>query len=545
MSNLKFSQLSILVVDDFSSFRSTLVGMLNRLGVKRIEEATRSQEVIKWCQEREFDIILCDYNLGSGRNGQHILEELRFKNLIHRRNLFLMVTAEASKEMVLSAYDCEPDDYLMKPLNLKVLEQRMTRLVHQRDALLPAYRLLDGGKPEAAIAALEAIVREPGRHAIVAQKLLGQLYLESERWDDAEKLYRSNMENRQLDWAQLGVAKVALARGQLPQARTCLEALVKNSRLFLPAHDSLAAVYEQQRDFDGMLACIQSAVQLSPRSLFRQRKLAQVAMEQGEIKHAVDASLEAMKLGELSCHRSPKDALLFLSVAGNALEAGVDCGHIDLADEAKKCFNRLSSDQSLADAEHIQAQLMTARVYALKGNEQKAIQLAEGGLTQLEESGQTDLDVGLAQYAYLVSVDELPAANALADKIIAEHGEDDIHPDKLDKLLVDPQNERNRQRVAELNKTGIEFYSAGAHDEALAYFRRATLLFPRHVGLQLNYLQTLIGQLKQDPDAKLDSKVQSQIGKLKLLIADKKHPQYIRFQQLVANVSAPSERREA
>lgn len=539
MSNSKFSELSVLVVDDFSSFRSTLVGMLNKLGVRKTEEATRSQEVIKWCKEREFDVILCDYNLGNGRNGQHILEELRFRKLIRHHNLFLMVTAEASKEMVLSAYDCEPDDYLMKPLNLKVLEQRVHRLVQQRDALLPVYSLLEREDTELAIAELEDLIRKPGRHALAAQKLLGQLYLESKRWSEAENLYRSNMENRQLDWAQVGLARVALARGELSKARTMLETLINSSRLFLPAYDSLTEVYEQQRDFEGMLDAIQQAVRLSPRSLFRQRKLARIAMDQGEIKQAVDAALEAMKLGELSCHRSPKDSLAFLDLAGNALEAGIDCGHIDLLDESKRCFSRLAADRSLSADEQVQAQLATARIYALNGDENKAIELAREGLKQLEGRDRVELDVGLAQYAYLLSVAEFPAANVLADKILAENGEDDLHPDKLDKLSVDPKNDRNRQRVALINKTGIEFYNAGAHNEALAYFRRATMLFPRHVGLQLNYLQTMIGQLKQDAgDTKLSAKIESQVAKLKLLITDEAHPQYARFQQLVRNLEA-------
>lgn len=535
MSDPKFSQLSVLVVDDFSSFRSTLMGMLGRLGVRRIEEAARPQEVFKRCSEREFDVILCDYNLGSGRNGQHILEELRFKNLISRQNLFLMVTAEASKEMVLSAYDCEPDDYLMKPLNLRALEQRLGRLVQQRDVLLPVYKLLEKHELEIAIAELEDIVEQPGRHLLTAQKLLGQLYLESRRWNEADKLYSSNTQRRQLDWAQLGLAKVAMARGQLSEAQANLEALVNESRLFLPARDTLAQVYEQQRDFDATLRCVQESAQLSPRSLFRQRKLAKIAVEHGEIRQALDASLEAAKLGERSCHRDPKDSLSVLETMGNALEAGIDCGHVDVLDETKRCFARLASDHGLTADGQAQAHLLTARVYALSGDSAKAQQLAEEGLKYSSGRERGDLAVSLAEYAYLVSVGELPAANALADQVIALHGEGN-HLDKLDKLLPEPQNERNRQRVAQLNKAGIDCYTKGDHDEALGYFHRATLLFPRHIGLQLNYLQTLVGKFKQDrQNSDLDQKVRAQIKRLELLIA-KGDPQYPRFAQLTIGI---------
>lgn len=526
----------MLVVDDFASFRSTLMGMLSRLGVHKIEEATRSQEVIKWCKEREFDVILCDYNLGSGRNGQHVLEELRFKNLIQKHNLFLMVTAEASKEMVLSAYDCEPDDYLMKPLNLKVLEQRLTRLVQQRNVLLPVYKLLESEDKTGAIAKLEAVVKEPGRHNLIAQKLLGQLYLENEQHKEAQRLYLNNLQDRKLDWAQLGLARVALACGEENKAQQMLQTLVAESRLFLPARDALMKVYEQKQDFDALLDCVHEAVELSPRSLFRQRKLARLAMDHGEVKQALEASLEAMKLGEPSCHRSSKDDLMFLTAAGNALEVGVDCGHIDIRGETKKCIAKLNADDNVTADVRLQGQLLNARIHALSGDEAKAKTLAEEGLKQIGVGQVDDVDVAMAQHAYLVSVNELPAAHALADQIIAQHGEGAVHGEQLDKLMPEPASERNRRRVAQLNKAGIELYNAAAYEQALDYFRRAILLFPRHVGLQLNYLQTLLGLAKQDGSSSvLGDQIKAQVERLKLLISDTTHPQYTRLMQLINN----------
>lgn len=537
MSSFKFGQLSVLVVDDFSSFRATLIAMLNRLGITHIEEASRAQEAIKWCKEREFDVILCDYNLGSGRNGQHVLEELRFKGLISRRSLFVMVTAEASKEMVLSAYDCEPDDYLTKPLNLKVLEQRLGRLIQQRDALLSVNLALEKHDQAAAIAELEEITSQPGRHTVLAQKLLGQLYLDAERWSEAQQLYQNNLGKRHLDWAQLGAAKVALARGQLDQAEAILTSLIAESRLYLPAYDCLAEVFERQHDAERVLQAVGGAVELSPRSLLRQRKLAKLALEYGENKQALLAARDAVRLGQESCHHQAADALLFLRAAGNTLAAGVEVGSADLADEAKKCLAKLSADRSTEPNELLQGQLLVARVYALNGNEQKAEQLAREALCEVSDPAQLDLGVKLAHHAYLLSIDELADAHHLADHIVAEHGADVLHADQLDKLLAEPKNERNRRRVAELNKTGIAHYKAGELDPALACFRQATLLFPRHIGLQLNYLQTLIGQFKRAPaNARLRQKVHSQIAKLKLLITDPSHPQYARLAQLMSGV---------
>ena len=106
--------------------------------------------------------------------------------------------------------------------------------------------------------------------------------------------------------------------------------------------------------------------------------------------------------------------------------------------------------------------------------------------------------------------------------------------EKLDKLLPEPRSETNRRRVAQLNKTGIELYKDGKFDEAMRFFDRATLLFPRHVGLQLNRLQTLIAKVKAMPsDDSLRNQMREQLQKVEGLLAAEPNPtQLERFQQL-------------
>src|SRR4051812_3434754 len=102
--------------------------MLTKMGVLHVEMVANGEAMIAACEKRFFDVILSDYDLGAGRNGQRVLEELRHRKLISRRTLFVMVSANASKEVVLASYDCEPDDYLAKPITARILEQRLNRL---------------------------------------------------------------------------------------------------------------------------------------------------------------------------------------------------------------------------------------------------------------------------------------------------------------------------------------------------------------------------------------------------------------------------------
>jgi DNA-binding NarL/FixJ family response regulator len=527
-------KLHVLVVDDFSSFRTTMTSMLNKLGVKNIEEAAKASEALKWCKDRKFDLILCDYNLGPGKNGQQLLEELRFRKMINHHTLFVMVTAEASKEMVLSAYDCEPDDYLMKPLNLQVLEQRFTRLVQTRDALNKVYQLLDADELTRATDELKQLVEQRGRHTSIAQKLLGETLLRQKRYQEAESLYQKVLEGHRLDWAVLGLARVHYALGDKTGAKRELQDLIDESRLYLPAHDEIANILEQEHDLEALQSSIEKAVELCPRSILRQRKLSEVAESNGDVVRAMRAAGDAMKLGEFSCHQDVADALRFLNAAANTLEHNVELEKTEVLDDSKRCLDKLLGSQRLGPEQELQARLLMARVQVLAGRKEDAQKTIREQAAVLRESAGKNIEVDLAYFAYLNSMGQAAEANAHL-KTIAEHYKDDpTSSEKLDKLLPEPRSEANRRRVAQLNKTGIELYKEGQYDDALHFFNRATLLYPRHVGMQLNRLQTLIAKVKEAPaDETLRSQMQEQLQKVEALVAGDPNPaQQERFRQL-------------
>ena len=147
MSGFTNHNLRFLVVDDFSSFRSTVNSMLTSLGASQVLMASNGFEAIEMCRNKKFDVILCDYDLGPGKNGQRVLESLRHHKLIDRESLFVLISADVSKQAVMAAYDCTPDDYLAKPINTQMLERRIGRLLLQREALRPAFKALDDNDP--------------------------------------------------------------------------------------------------------------------------------------------------------------------------------------------------------------------------------------------------------------------------------------------------------------------------------------------------------------------------------------------------------------
>ena len=66
--------------------------------------------------------------------------EVRFRKPLRRTSLFVLITAETSKEIVMGAREYQPDGYIAKPVTRSVLEKRLGAMLLQREALLPINR---------------------------------------------------------------------------------------------------------------------------------------------------------------------------------------------------------------------------------------------------------------------------------------------------------------------------------------------------------------------------------------------------------------------
>ena len=75
------------------------------VGAFAVEFAVNYQDALYRIRNSTPDIILCDYMLGEGRSGQHLLEELRRFRLLADETVFMMVTGEQSYKQVISAVE--------------------------------------------------------------------------------------------------------------------------------------------------------------------------------------------------------------------------------------------------------------------------------------------------------------------------------------------------------------------------------------------------------------------------------------------------------
>jgi len=519
-----------LLADDFSSFRNNVNSMLASMGAINVKMAAKASEVIELCANHTFDVILCDYNLGPGRTGQHVLEELRHRQLISRKTVFIVVSAESARTVVMGSYDCEPDDYLMKPITARILEQRIERLLYLRNALLPAYNALDAHDFSRAADILVELSLAEDRCSSAAQKLLGSVFLQIGDIDKAERLYTRALENRPLDWARLGLAKVKQAREELDQAGVWLQQIVEENPLYLPAYDVLAQNWERKGEKALVQETVQRAVDISPMSILRQKYLAEIATENNDLITALDARRRSVKLGQLSCHGQAEDHFAFARTVSLAIDRDLDIDP-NLGNEALAVLDQSKERYPLTESQLVQCNMLAGRIHALADHADIAehyMAAATQGLNNIEP----DVDVELDHILTLLAMNKNDEADQILQNLQQKYAGDETTLQKLDAFLDEPVSESNRELVRVINREGIELYNMGQFDEALACFERARKLFPKHIGIQLNMVQAYIGKLKCGlGDDMVASECRASLELVASLI-DEKHPQYDRYRKL-------------
>lgn len=526
-----FGKLSFLVVDDFENFRLSMRQMLRSCGADNIELVAHATPAVQYCTYNHVDVVLCDYNLGEGKNGQHILEELRHKKLLKRSSLFLMVTAETSKEMVMGAREYQPDGYLTKPINRAMVEKRLGGLIRQRNALIPITREIDRENyPEAITLCLQLLPRQP-RYKTWLMKTLGELYFLVGDLAHAQKIYDDVLHQRELSWAMLGRSKILLANREFDQAVDSLKSLIAKHPDYMEAYDLLAEGLEKQGRLAQAQQVLEKAAEHSPNALLRQKRLAEVASVNQDIETASAAWRQTVALGTHSIHDNPEHYLNFAQSLSDLSEGDTEEEGVSRANEALNILTRMEKRFSDDDSIGIKSRIVQCRVHAGQGRQANAEKLLAGLAQDLSDRADMPAEVGLDYAKTLFRMGRDDQAKALLAQLAARFSNEPLVLQKIENLLDEPVGFRQKIQARGLNRDGIKAFEAGKLDDAIEAFSKALTVVPDHAALNLNVVQVLLKQYEQEGDIRglLDScrKRLARLGHL-----PEQHRQYRRYQAL-------------
>ena len=495
-----FAGLSYLVIDDFDNFRNAIAQILRNCGAEKIELVANANAAIHYCTYNHVDVVLCDYNLGAGKNGQQILEELRYRKLLKRSSLFLMVTAETSREMVMGARENLPDSYLTKPINQAIVQKRLGNLLAQRKALLPINQAIDRENyPEAITLSIQALSRYP-RYTTWLMKTLGDLYFQLGDLSHAIRIYDDVLARRELSWARLGRSRVLLAQHHYDEAVTSLEELIAANPDFMEAYDLLAEGLKQQGLTTRAQTLLQQAVVRSPNAILRQKQLALVAESNQDPATASEAWRQVVAQGTNSIHDCADHHLALAQTLAELIDGDTEPGSEARKKEALSVLTEMEKRFSSEPEIHLRSLLTRCLVYAGSGQEQAANELLESVREELQHPETMTPATGLEFARTLFRLGDPVAAKKLLTTMAELHSDNAEILEAIENLLDEPVGFRQKLQARSLNQNGISAFEQGKLDDAAQAFRKALAVVPGHAALNLNLVQVLLKEHQNNPD---------------------------------------------
>lgn len=494
---IEYQNKSALVIDDLPNMRTALRMSLSALGVTKVDMAATAAEAIGRVKNTRYDIIISDYNLGEGRDGQQMLEEMRHQSLVGLETAFLMVTAESVYERVVAAAELGPDDYLIKPFNADMMRFRLDGILAKKETFMPAYRAYSAGDLEAALAHCDGIMEKQPKYRVDAMRLKGELLTAMGHFEEAKALYEEVIRLRAVPWARLGLARAQHLRNKEVEAEKILVDLLAERPELVPAYDLLAEVQIALDKPEEAQATLQRGVETSGKSVIRQRKLGEVSYRNGDLDTAKSAFDSAVKKGKYSSFLNPND---FANLSRVHLDKGEPAEAMRVLQENRKLLAE-------SDEGKLIAATLAGLSHARAGNQaeaerymKEALKLREGGTAGKPElmldMAEACLKTGLADEASAL-VGEV-ARNAHDNEQLLTKAKDIYHGSDKSEAIHDVIRQSTAS-VASLSKEGALLAQRGDLVNATQKLFQAAKEAPRNPRVLMNAAWVAMRLVEQDP----------------------------------------------
>jgi DNA-binding response OmpR family regulator len=519
-------QKSGLLIDDMPEMRATVRIQLADAGLDKCDQARNVKEAIDKLAATRYDMVVSDYNLGQGTDGQQLLELLRRRQLLPLSTAFLMITGETGYEQVSTAAEFAPDDYLIKPFTADTLRTRLERILEKKEALRPLYKHLgDKGDPVKALAACDELLANKTRYSLDVLRQKGELLLKTNRIEEALALYDGVLQQRATPWAEVGKARAMAADGSADEAKAHLQRALTAYPNYLAAYDSLAELVEKT-DKNAAQQIVEQALKVAP-STQRQRRLGGLALENKDYGRAEEAFKRAVEKDRSGFFKSHDD---YAGLAKSFLEQGKTMEALSTVRDMGAAFARSPALAARQAAVECQVHVKSGNAAAAKAAMEKALAAQkEAALDPV-----TSLEVAQACFAG----GDQETAKRIIQSVAEDHHENDQVLAKAQSVfaaagLKDEGTvflEATRKRMIKLNNDAVALAKAGDLEQAITMLTEAADRLVNNCQIAINAALALLMHVhKNGMDAAKLTRAQAYI-----LQARRANPEHPRLPEIAA-----------
>jgi tetratricopeptide (TPR) repeat protein len=495
-----------------------------------------------------YDVLFVDYNLGSGKNGRQLLEDLREKKLLPPGAVYMIVTGENHVPMVVGAIEAEPDDYIIKPFSQSVLRTRLVKIQNKKKQLAPIYQAMFDEQPELVIEACKQEREQASRYHSLCGRIQAETHLKLKQYQEAEALLAETLAFSRTNWALLLQARLCFEQERYDESLELCNEAIDTNRYFAEAYDLKARNLVAQGLLAEAMTVITQAIVISPFSVSRQNLLMDIARDMGDLASLVQASKQIYEITRRSARQEVVHLLNYIRTVIDAASRSEELNQRNkYQQEALMAIHRAKREDTVIrdfDFDLFET-LCQARLESLSGQQY----LAKKTFATVSDRVSTQMNPEInpenpdelppiphcAADAVLLlnQIGEFEQASALTQQLQNLSGA--IDP-ILEKLFSEQQS-RSLSRQAsfnELNKQGIQFYKDSNYEQALISFEQALEVAPMNTGSALNYIQTAI-QMMADPKRKKPLELAEKCRKTFRIVDNMPLPEHhrVRHQELL------------
>lgn len=491
-----FAGKSFLVIDDFQGMRALLREMLKIFGSKNIDTVTNGKEALALLEKNKYDVVLCDHNLGSGKTGQHVLEEAKHRDLIGLATAWIIITAEKTADLVFGAAEYMPDDYIIKPVNEATMKSRLEKVLTRKAMLVDIEKAVRDKDYDSTIALCDRALASGKTNTTELQRIKTGTLLTMGRYDRARQEFEDILAKRDVPWAKTGLGKTYFYNGELARAQQLFREVINENPAYLEAHDWLAKSHEKAGELEEAQRALTRCTELSPNSVVRQKSLGEMAHKRGDLETAETAFRKTIKLGEFSIHKTPT---AYLSLAKIRSEN-------DDPAEALQILKNVSKEFDGAETS-LHAKVVEGMVYSKSGDRANSGRISRE-VAELVKAvgGQCTADVMLEAAQLFLTTGNKEAAESIVQTLVKNNHENTELLAQVNDLYdrAGQSNEgeelinKSRLEVIAINDRGVILAKEGKLDEAIRLLSDAHIMLPNNKRIMVNLANMAVMSMRQN-----------------------------------------------
>jgi two-component system, chemotaxis family, chemotaxis protein CheY len=122
---------SVMVIEDDPASRILICELLEAMGIDEVVEAGDGKDALLKLYWNEVDLVISDWRMPE-MNGLEFYKQAKEEELIEN-TAFLMVSAENEKVKVIEAANEGIRDYVVKPIDLMIMQNKIKSLLKMPD----------------------------------------------------------------------------------------------------------------------------------------------------------------------------------------------------------------------------------------------------------------------------------------------------------------------------------------------------------------------------------------------------------------------------